>query len=211
MAKTIDLAFARVTVIRRSFFGELGFELLIPTEFTQHVYEALIDKGENYGLKHVGLLAMNHCRVEKGFRHFGHDIAEEDTPLEAGFGFAIAWAKPGGFIGLDALSRQRAQSAAPAFRLVQICLNESTLEAGPFLIHNEPIWKDGHIVGHVTSGAWGFRVQKSLGIASLHRASSVSKSWLEEGGFAVEVAGVRHPIEARLGSFYDPAGARMRG
>ncbi len=210
-AKMIDLAYARVTVIRRSFFGELGFELLIPTEFTQHVYEALIKEGEKCGLRHVGLLAMNHCRIEKGFRHFGHDIAEEDTPLEAGFGFAIAWEKPGGFTGLDALRRQRAQGGATAYRLVQIALIESTREAGPFLIHNEPIWKDGHIVGHVTSGAWGFRVQRSLGIASLHHASGVSKSWLEAGGFEVEVAGIRHPIEARLSGFYDPTGVRMRG
>jgi len=210
-AKMIDLAYARVILIRRSFFGELGFELLVPTEFTQHVYEALIGEGAKYRLKHVGLLAMNHCRIEKGFRHFGHDIAEEDTPLEAGFGFAIAWKKPGGFTGFDALSRQREKGGAPAFRLVQIALTRSTLEAGPFLIHNEPIWRGDQIVGHVTSGGWGFRVGRSLGIASLHHELGVSKSWLETGGFEVEIAGIRHPIETSLTGFYDPAGVRMRG
>ncbi|TIP68176.1 MAG: FAD-dependent oxidoreductase, partial [Mesorhizobium sp.] len=85
-AKEIDLAHARVWAIRRSFLGELGYELLIPVEFTAHVYEALLEKGADHGLRHAGMFAMNACRLEKGFRHFGHDIGEEDTPYETGLG-----------------------------------------------------------------------------------------------------------------------------
>ena len=80
------MAFARCWVIRRSFVGELGYELLIPTEFAAHVYEEL---QRSANLMHMGMFAMNACRMEKAFRHFGHDIAEEDTPFETGLGFAV--------------------------------------------------------------------------------------------------------------------------
>jgi 4-methylaminobutanoate oxidase (formaldehyde-forming) len=210
-SKTIDVALARPIVIRRSFFGELGFELLVPTEFSYHVYEALVDAGQKLGLRHAGLLAMNHCRMEKGFRHFGHDIAEEDTPIEAGLGFAIAWDKKAPFAGRKALEAQRPKAASPVFRLVQVALVNARLADGPFLIHNEPIWLHDRIVGHVTSGAWGFRVDRSLGIASLNNPEGVTKEWIAKNEFEVEIAGVRHPIEVNLGGFYDPTGARMRG
>jgi 4-methylaminobutanoate oxidase (formaldehyde-forming) len=209
-ARMIDLALARVVAVRRSFFGELGYELLVPTEFAHHVYETILAQGAGHGLVHVGMLAMNHCRMEKGFRHFGHDIAEEDTPIEAGLGFAIAWDKPA-FAGKEALLAQRAGGPATRFRLVQVALERSSLAHGPYLIHNEPVWKGDAIVGHVSSGAWGFRVGRMLGIASLHHEGGVSKAFLGEGGFEVEVAGERHPIEVSLAPFYDAPGERLRG
>lgn len=93
-AREIDLAHARVWAMRRSFVGELGYELLIPTEFVAHVVEALETAGKPHGLRPAGMFALGACRLEKGFRHFGHDIGEEDTPLEAGLGFAVSSANP---------------------------------------------------------------------------------------------------------------------
>jgi glycine cleavage system aminomethyltransferase T len=208
-ARHIDVGHARAWAVRRSFFGELGYELLIPTEFTAHVYEKLLDTGAAHRLKHAGLFAMNHCRMEKAFRHFGHDIGEEDTPLETGLGFAVDVKKPD-LPGKQRLTEQKALGAKLPYRTVAVAVRDADKHKGPFLMHNETIWKDGALVGHVTSGAWGFRTGRSLGLASLHREGGVAKSWIEVGGFTVMVAGERHALEVQLQPFYDPAGERMR-
>lgn len=211
-AREIDIAHARGWVIRRSFLGELGFELLLATEFTQAVYEEILDVGAPLGLRHMGMFAMNACRIEKGFRHFGHDIGEDDTPYESGLGFAVDLEKQAAFLGKSRLVAQKAEEA-PAFRhrLVSIRVPGLTAEEGPYLIHNEPIWKDGQIVGYVTSGDWGFRLEAMVGLAALENATGVSRAWIDEGGFDVQIAGKMYPIEARLGPFYDPKGEIMRG
>jgi glycine cleavage system aminomethyltransferase T len=162
------------------------------------------------GLVHGGFLAMNHCRLEKGFVHFGHDIGEDDTPLEAGLKFAVALDKPDNFIGRDALMRQQA-SGVLSNRLVNARVREASLEQGPYLLRNEPIWKGAQIVGYVTSGAWGYRLGGSFGLAAMQRAAGVTATWLAEGGFEVEVAGVRHAADLQFGGFYDPKSQRLRG
>ncbi len=210
-AREIDLAFARVWTIRRSFVGELGYELLIPTEFTAHVYEALADEGKAHGLRHAGMFALNACRLEKGFRHFGHDIGEEDTPYETGLGFAVNLDK-GDFVGRDVLARQKAeQGAATKFRMAAVRLCSATAEDGPYLLHNEPILKGEQMVGHVTSGGWGWRLNAMIGLGLFHRAEGVSKDWISEGSFEVQIAGKRYPIEVQLQPFYDPTAEIMRG
>lgn len=210
-AREIDLAYSRIWAIRRSFLGELGYELLIPVEFTAHVYEALLRQGAAYGLRHAGMFALGACRLEKGFRHFGHDIAEEDTPFETGLGFAVALDKVD-FVGRAALLAQKAEfGAATRDRTVAIRVPGATAEAGPYLIHNEPIWKDGALVGHVTSGGWGWRLGAMVGLATLHRAAGVTRDWIDAGGFAVQIAGQHYPVDAQLAPFYDPAGTIMRG
>ena len=210
-AREIDLAHARVWAVRRSFLGELGYELLLPTEFTAHVHEALMRVGAGQGLRHAGMFALNACRLEKAFRHFGHDIGEEDTPFETGLGFAVALDK-GEFLGRDALMAKKAgQGAATYNRTVTLRLPGATAEEGPYLIHNEPLWKDGALVGHVTSGGWGWRLGAMVGLGSLHREGGVSKAWIDEGGFEVQIAGRMLPIEVQLLPFLDPQGTIMRG
>jgi len=211
-ARQMDVAHARGWVIRRSFLGELGFEMMFPTEFTLGVYEALLEAGRPHGLRHMGMFAMNACRLEKGFRHFGHDIAEEDTPYETGLGFAVNLDKMDDFLGKARLAKQKAEQG-PAYkhRMVSIMVPGLAAEEGPYLIHNEPIWKQGEIVGHVTSGDWGFRLEAMVGLATIERESGVPKTWIDEGGFEVQIAGKMYPIEAQLGPFYDPRGTIMRG
>lgn len=209
-AREIDVGYARAWVLRRSFLGELGYEIYPSTEFCRHVYDELLREGSSRGLMHAGFLAMGHCRLEKGFVHYSHDIGEDDTPLEAGLRFAVAFDKPSGFIGRDALLKQR-DGGPIETRLVNMKVREASLETGPYLLRNEPLWKGGAIVGYVTSGGWGFRIGASLGMGSVRRTGGVTADWLKEGGFEVEVAGVRHAIDVQFAGFYDPKSERMRG
>ena len=96
--KDIDVGYALVKALRLSYAGELGWELYVPTEFTLHVYDMLLEAGEAVGLKHAGLNALDTLRLEKGYRDYGNDIDNMDTPLEVGLGFVVDLSKPG-FLG----------------------------------------------------------------------------------------------------------------
>ena len=209
-AQYIDIGYGRAWVLRRSFLGELGYELYPTTDLARHVYNEVIREGKPRGVIHGGFLAMNHCRTEKGFVHFGHDIGEDDTPLEAGLRFAVAFNKPGGFVGQDALLRQR-DSGSPESRLVNVRVRQATPADGPYLLRSEPLWRNGVIVGYVTSGAWGFRLGGSFALASVRKSGGVTAAWLSQGGFEVEVAGSRHAVDLQFTSFYDPTSGRLRG
>lgn len=209
-ARWVDIGLGRAWVLRRSFLGELGYEIYPTTDLARHVHEAIVAAGAEHGLVHAGFLAMNHCRLEKGFVHFGHDIGEDDTPLEAGLGFAVDFDKDGGFIGREALVRQR-DAGPPETRLVNLRVRAATPGDGPYLYRNEPLWQGDDIVGYVTSGAWGFRLGGSFAIASVRRSGGVRAEWLAGSGFEVEVAGVRHPVDLQMPGYYDPTGTRLRG
>jgi heterotetrameric sarcosine oxidase gamma subunit len=206
-SREIDLGYARVRASRLTFVGELGYEIYVEAEFAAHVYEAIVEAGENLGLKHGGFFALNSLRMEKGYRHWGHDIGEEDTPYNGGLGFAVKLDKPGGFLGRDALMRQRAEGTITR-RLVQLKL------AGgpdmPMLYHHEPLVRDGAIIGSVTSGAYGHRVGASLGLGYVNNADGVTKDWLADGNWEVEIAMKRYPVELQFGPWYDPQNTRVR-
>ena len=206
----IDIGYGRAWVVRRSYFGELGYEIFPTSDLCRHVYDVLFEEGKPHGLVNAGFFALLHSRLEKGFVHYGADIGEDDTPLEAGLKFAIAFDKPGGFIGREALVRQ--QNAGPLeSRIVNLRVREATQHTGPYLYRNEPVWKAGEIVGYVTSGAWGFRLDLSFGMVSVWHKGGVTAKWLAEGAFDVEVAGVRHAVDMQFAGFYDPKGDRLRG
>jgi glycine cleavage system aminomethyltransferase T/glycine/D-amino acid oxidase-like deaminating enzyme len=208
-AREIDIGFARAWIIRRSFFGSLGFELLVSAEFSAGVYEALVEAGKPHGLRHAGMFAMNHCRMEKAFRHFGHDLGEEDTPFETGLGFAVALEKSEDFLGRKVLAAQKAEGTLK-HRTVAVKIVDASESEGPFLIHNEPIFLGDKIVGHVTSGAWGYRVNASLGLATVHHGDGVTAAWLRDNSFDVTVAGKRYTAVLQLKPFYDPERQLMK-
>ena len=207
-SREIDLGYARVRASRLTFVGELGYEIYPEAEFAAHVYEAIVDAGKDLGLGHGGFFALNSLRMEKGYRHWGHDIGEEDTPYNGGLGFAVAMDKPGGFFGRAALVRQKAEGAITR-RLVQIKLMGGS--DTPMLYHNEPLLRDGAIIGSVTSGAYGHRVGASLGLGYVRNVEGVTKDWLANGEWEVEIAMKRYPIELQFGPWYDPQNARVRG
>jgi len=207
-SREIEIGYARLRASRITYVGELGYELYVSAEHVLDVYEQLLAVGKDYGLVHAGYHAMGACRVEKGYRHWSHDIADEDTPLESGLGFTVAWDKVGGFVGRDALLAQRAKGVLSK-RLVQVMLVKDDAET-PMLYHEEPICRDGIIVGSIKSGAWGHRLGKSLGMGYVSVDSGVTKEWLESGTWEVEVACTRFAARVQLAPFYDPKNERIK-
>jgi heterotetrameric sarcosine oxidase gamma subunit len=207
-SKEVEIGYARVRASRITYVGELGWELYMPSEFAAHVFETVVAAGKDFGLSPAGMHTMNNSRMEKGYRHWGHDISEEETPLEAGLGFAVAWDKKGGFIGRDALLKQKEKKLLPK-RMVCIALKDRGANA-PMIYHEEPIYRDGVIVGSTTSGAWGHRVGRSLGLAYVKCDAGVTKEWLASGSWDVELAWKRHSADVQLESFYDPKGNHIK-
>src|SRR5207248_2640118 len=131
-AREIDVGFARALCIRITYLGELGYELYIPTEQAEHVYDRIVEAGQHMELRHAGLKALASLRMEKGYRDYGHDIDNTDSVLEAGLGFAVALDKPGGFIGRDAVLAQKTRGPLRR-RLVQVLLSDPE----PLMFHAE--------------------------------------------------------------------------
>ena len=208
-SRDIEIGYARVRASRLTYVGELGWELYMPVEHCLDVYERLIAAGSEFGLAHAGYHAMSACRVEKGYRHWSHDIGDEDTPLESGVAFTVAWDKPGGFIGRDALLAQRAPGTLPK-RLVQVMLTDESPGA-PLLYHEEPIVRDGLIVGSIKSGAFGHRLERSIGMGYVHCTEGVTREWLRSGHWEIEVACERYPARVQLEAWYDPKNERIKG
>ena len=200
-SREIELGYALARASRITYVGELGWELYLPTEFMAGVYDTIVAAGAPFGLTHAGYHALDSLRIEKAYRHWGHDITDEDTPLEADLSFAVKFDKPGGFIGREALLEEKA--AGPAKRLLQFRL----LDPGPLLYHNEPIWRDDALVGHVTSGAYGHTLGGAIGLGYVDTARVPDPA---EGGFRIEVAGVRIPAEVSSIPMYDPGNKRIR-
>ena len=201
-SQVIDLAYARVRASRITYVGELGWEIYIPVEFAPSVFDALMKAGEPLGLRLAGYHALNSLRMEKGYRHWGHDISDEDTPLQSGLGFAVAWNKPSGFLGKDALLAQKAEGTTRT--LVQFALD--TPDA--LLYHNEPICRDGVIVGRISSGMFGHTLGKSLGMGYVEHNTKYAS--MLEGVYEIEVAGVRLKAQPSLIPFYDPQSLRIK-
>jgi glycine cleavage system T protein len=204
-SRVIDLGYARVRASRITYVGELGWELYIPSEFAQAVYDEIVRVGPRHGLSLAGYHAMNSLRIEKAYRHWGHDIGDEDTPLEAGLGFAVAWSKRDGFIGQEALQRQREQGVRR--RLVNFRLSQ----AEPLLYHNEPIWRDERIVGRITSGMFGHTIGRPLAMGYVTNVDGLaSPEWVQAGRYTLEIAAEHFAAEASLRPFYDPSNRRIR-
>lgn len=204
-SQVIDLAYARVRASRITYVGELGWELYIPTEFAPGVFDALMAEGEPLGLRLAGYHALNSLRMEKSYRHWGHDISDEDTPLQAGLGFAVAWNKEGGFIGREALLAQKEQG-------LQRCLVQFALrDPEPLLYHNEPIWRDGEIVGRITSGMFGHSLGRSLGMGYVSNSAGLAgRDFVLAGNYAIEVAGKPYAADVSLAPWYDPTSGRAK-
>ena len=200
----IDLAYARVTAVRRTYMGELGWELYIPTEFSLGVFDQVWETGQPIGLVPAGMHAMNSLRMEKAYRHWGDDIADEDTPLEAGLSWGVDWDKPGGFIGREALLAQRDEGLTR--RLVQFRLDDPE----PLLYHDEPILRDGVLVGRTTSGMYGHTVGAALGMGYVSHERGTPRDEVIAANFELDVNGTRVSATASYRPFYDPGSERIR-
>ena len=203
-SREIELGLGYVRASRITFVGELGWELYIPTEFMQDIYDRIILAGQDFGLVHAGYHALNSLRLEKAYRHWSHDITDEDSPLEAGLGFVIKFDKPQGFIGREALLRQQEKGLSRQLLQLKLC------DPQPLIYHNEPIWRDGILVGHITSGAYGHTLGGAVGLGYVETQPGNDNETLLAGSYEVEVACERVPAQVSLTPLYDPKNSRIR-
>ena len=204
-ASEVDLYHARGMAFRLSFVGELGWELYVPSEFAIGVYDVLAEIGEDFGLVNAGMETLESTRTEAGRRDYGLDMENSNSPLEAGLGFAVDFDKPGGFVGRDALMRQR-ESRPLTSRLVQFLLEDPE----PLLFGEEPIFYQGAPVGYLRSGAYGHTLGGAMGMGYVEHADGVTADMVNSGGFEIQVAGERIPAKTSLRPMYDPKGLRVR-
>ena len=201
-AQEIEVGMGLARAHRVTYVGELGWELYVPTDQTAHVFETLEEAGADVGLKLCGLHTLDSCRIEKAFRHFGHDITDEDHVLEAGLGFAVKTAK-GDFIGRDAVLRKKESGLER--RMVQFRLKDPE----PLVLHNEAILRDGEVVGTVTSGNYGHFLGGAIGMGYVPCAGE-SEAEVLGSSYEIEIAGERFAAEASLRPLYDPKSERVR-
>jgi len=202
--REIEVGGTACRALRMSYVGELGWELYVPVDNAELLYSAIVEAGEPFGLRHAGFHAMNSLRLEAGYRHWGHDISDEDTPLEAGLGFAVAWDKPGGFIGREALLNQKGSSRTK--RLIQFRIEDPDLIS----YHDDPIFRDGVYAGRTTGGMWSHTEDRCLTMAYLVHADGVDQAWLDAGTWEIEIGTRRRSVTPSIRSFFDPTNQRVR-
>jgi sarcosine dehydrogenase len=187
--------------------GELGWELYVPVEFAVTVFETLHGAGAEFGLCDAGYYAVESLRLEKGYRAWGRELTPDDTPFQAGLGWAVKLDKPGGFIGQKALIEAKARPLAR--RLVSAVLGDGE----PLLWGGETLLRDGKPVGDLSSAGYGHTVGASVGLGYVKRGdgAAIDAAWLEGGRFEVDLAGTRLKAKLSLRCPYDPAGARIKG
>jgi 4-methylaminobutanoate oxidase (formaldehyde-forming) len=201
----IDIGYALVKAIRITYVGELGWELYIPTEFSLHVFDCLMDAGASLGLKHIGLQALNTLRLEKAYRDYGGDIDNTDTPFEVGLGSFVDLDKPGGFIGKDATLRLIERGLR--YQMPQFLLEDPE----PLLYYGEIIYRDGVPVGHIMAGGYGHTLGASVGVGPVENdEGNVTADFINSGTYDIDIAGVRYPAKVSLRPMYDPHLKRVR-
>ena len=201
-AQDIELGMGLARAHRVSYVGELGWEIYVSADMAGHAFETLWQAGQDHELKLCGMHMMDSCRIEKAFRHFGHDITPEDHVLEAGLGFAVSKTKSD-FIGRDAVNKKRDDGLNT--RMVQFKLTDPE----PLLYHNEPILRDGQIVGYLSSGSYGHALGAAIGMGYVPCAGETAADVLAST-YEIDVAGTRVRAEASLKPMYDPSGERTK-
>jgi glycine cleavage system aminomethyltransferase T/glycine/D-amino acid oxidase-like deaminating enzyme len=202
-AKEIDVAYARPWALRMSYVGELGWELYIPSMFAPAVFDAVMEEGKQFGLRLVGMQAVNSLRLETGYRHWESDITPDDTPYEAGLGFGVKLEK-GDFRGRAALLNKK--EAGITRKLVMFTPQDPDIR----LYGSEPIYRDGVWMANLTSGAYGFKIGSAVGMGYVKNEDGITDQWVLDGKYELEVEGKMIPTEVHIRSPYDPKNQRPR-
>ncbi len=203
-SRLLDLGHATVRATRITYVGELGWELYVPSEFAVGVYEQLLEAGRDHGVAQAGYYAINALRLEKGYRAWGSDLTPDDTPVEAGLLFTCSGTD---YLGRDSVEKARAAGARR--RLVSLVLDDPDV----MMWGGELILRDGVAVGQVRSAAWGATVGAAVALGYVRRrdGDAVTRDYLENGDYTVDVGGRRCPATVHLRAPYDPGNARIRG
>lgn len=201
--REIEIAGATVRALRITYVGELGWELHVPIGAIGEVFDALMAAGAPFGVKPVGYRALESLRLEKGYRAWGSDITPNDTPLEAGLGFAVKLKGKADFIGRAALEKVAAEPLKK--RLVGFTASPDVV-----LLGRETILRDGVPVGYLTSGGYGYSLDKAIGYGYVRHADGVDDAFLAAGRYELVVATEQVAAELHLGPMFDPGMARIK-
>ncbi|WP_422026650.1 GcvT family protein [Roseovarius sp.] len=201
--RTIGIAGCPVRALRVTYVGELGWELHLPVEYAQTIYQAIMQAGEPLGLVNAGYRAIESLRLEKGYRAWGADIGPDHTPVESGLGWAVKLRKNVDFKGRDAVKAQK--EAGVKKRLV--CF---TTDPDVVLLGRETIYRNGERVGWLNSGGFGYTVGKSIGFGYVRCADGVDVDYVTAGTYELEVATERVAAQATLAPLYDPKMDRVK-
>jgi 4-methylaminobutanoate oxidase (formaldehyde-forming) len=193
----LEISYATVRAARITYVGERGFELYMPSEMVAHAFERIREAGADHGLVLAGYHTLDSCRIEKAFRHWGHDIGPDDTPLEAGLGFAVK--SQAAYIGRDAIERQQQQGVSRRMRQFRLA------EADAHLFHDEAIWHEGSLIGRITSGNYGHALGGAIGMGYVPAALADAENFtIQIGDRMVAACASSRPL-------YDPRAERVRG
>jgi sarcosine dehydrogenase len=201
--RTIGIAGCPVRALRITYVGELGWELHLPVEYAITVYERLMDAGAAHGLVDAGYRCIESCRLEKGYRAWGSDIGPDHTPLDAGLGWAVKLGTDIDFRGRAAIEAQRSRGLVKLFA-------GFTVDPSVVLLGRETIYRDGERVGWLTSGGYGYTIERSIGYGYVRNRSGVTRDWVLSGSYELEVATQRVPAAVSLRPFHDPTNVRVR-
>ena len=202
--RVLPIAGHEVRALRVTYVGELGWELHVPLGATGEVFDALMAAGKVHGIRPVGYRALESLRLEKGYRAWGSDITPNDTPFDAGLGWAVKLKSAGAFMGRDALVAQRETPLRK--RLATF----STAREDIVLLGRETILRDGAFAGYLTSGGYGYTVQRPIGIGYVRNAAGVGEDYLKSGRYELVVANERVAAELHLAPLYDPENTKVK-
>ncbi|MGF1621927.1 MAG: FAD-dependent oxidoreductase [Rhodomicrobiaceae bacterium] len=203
-AREIGIAGHTVRALRVTYVGELGWELHIPIGATGDVFDALMAAGGPHGLRPVGYRALESLRLERGYRAWGSDITPNDTPFEAGLGWAVKLSKDVPFMGRDALGAQKGKPLTKRFAGFTVD------DPDVVLVGRETILRNGETVGYLTSGGYGYTVGKSIGYGYVRNPEGVTEDFLLCGEYQLVVANEAVPAKIGLGAFFDPDNLRVK-
>jgi 4-methylaminobutanoate oxidase (formaldehyde-forming) len=201
-ARILTISGVKVRALRVTYVGELGWELHCPINQLGEVYDALM--AADPALRPVGYRALESLRLEKGYRAWSSDITPNDTPFEAGLGWAVKLKSTTPFLGRSALE------AAHGKPLTKSLMTFTVEDQTAVLVGRETILRDGQAVGYLTSGGYGYSIRKSIGIGYVRHEPGVTEKWLTAGRYALVIAGAETPASLSLKPLIDPEGARIK-
>ncbi|MGB3644521.1 MAG: FAD-dependent oxidoreductase [Mesorhizobium sp.] len=202
--REIEIAGHMVRALRVTYVGELGWELHMPIEATGEIFDALMAAGKAHDIRPIGYRALESLRLEKGYRAWGSDITPNDTPQEAGLGWAVKLRKNTDFLGRRAL--EKANGATPAKRFVGFTVDDPEI----VLLGRETILRDGLPVGYLTSGGYGYTTARNIGYGYVREPDGVSDEFLASGNYELVVAMKTTPATLHLQPLYDPSGEKIK-
>jgi 4-methylaminobutanoate oxidase (formaldehyde-forming) len=195
--RELRVGYAPVRAARVTYVGELGYELHVPSEYAQHVYELLWEAGAAFGIANAGYRAIESCRLEKRYLYWGADITPDTNPYEAGLGFCVALGK-GDFLGREALAKIKADG--PRQRLCLFALTRDKPVYGA-----EAILHEGRVLGVTTSAGYGHTLGKYLAYGYVPAEDS------RHADYEIESFGDRIPAQRLEKPPYDPERKRILG